>query len=138
ILSPNRYVEELSDQWHRFAKLHSRGFKRMLEVTDTLLARFGAVPSEALGHDLRHGVKGSALKELLAGALDPQMGHGRDSRAKLLDQARLADSGLADREHCLALALACAFPAGQQQAHLLVASDELRHRAGIRAIRPAA
>jgi hypothetical protein len=54
------------------------------------------------------------LEKLLARAFDPQVRVGRDTGAKLLQQARLADPRLAEDEHDLPLALAHALPAAQQ------------------------
>jgi len=55
--------------------------------------------------------------------------------AKLLDQPRLADAGLADNERELPLALTRALPAPAQMFELLLAPDEGRERA--RAAAPA-
>ena len=48
--------------------------------------------------------------------------------AKLLDQPRLADAGLADHKRELALAFARALPTPTEQIELLLASDERRQR----------
>ena len=60
---------------------------------------------------------------------DPGVRRLAEPGVKLLDQPRLAEAGLADDQHELALAFARALPAARQQRKLLLAADEGRQRA---------
>ena len=69
-------------------------------------------------------------------SIRPRCAASRQFCAKFLDQARLADAGLADDLHELALAFERARPAAHQQRKLVLAADERRQ--GARPAAPAA
>src|SRR5215831_9319137 len=74
-------------------------------------------------------MEGSALEELFAGALDPQVRIVPDARAEFFNKARLPDSRLTHYQHELALTVAHTLPATEEQAHVVLAPHERREGA---------
>ena len=77
-------AEHLGNERHRFAKPETRKFQVTLEVRDALLGALVASPTQALVEYLSYGVKRCALRELVSGALHPQMGIVADAAAELI------------------------------------------------------
>ena len=100
----------------------------VLEVGETpLVGRVGAAKAQSAPFGER--VQGRVLQELRGGPFDPGVRRLGEFCAELLDQARLADAGLADDLHELALAFERARPAARQQRELVLAADERRQGA---------
>ena len=81
-------------------------------------------------------MQGRVLQELRGGPFDPGVRRLGEFCAKFLDQARLADAGLADDLDELTLAFERARPAARQQRKLVLAADQRRQ--GARPAPPAA
>ena len=102
--------------------------KRVLEVSETPVGRL--IRAEALSAPFGDRVQRRILQQLRGRQFDKGVRHLPKRRAKLLDEARLADAGLADDERELALAIADPLPAPPKLAELFLAPDQGRQLPG--------
>ena len=120
-----RDVDQRRKQGHVFGRVQADERKSVLEIGEAPLGRdLGA--AEPLAAPLRDRVQGRVLQELRGGPFDPGVRRLAEARAELLDQARLADAGLADDLNELALALKRPRPSAHDQRELVLAADERR------------
>ena len=120
-----RNVDQRREQRRIFGRVEADQRQSVLEVGEThLVTRVGAAKAESAPFGER--VQGRVLQELRGGPFDPGVRRLGKSCAELLDQARLADAGLADDLDELAFACERAQPAARQQRDLVLAADERR------------
>ena len=122
-----RDVDQRGEQGRIFGGVEADQPQRALEVGEALLRgslrrRTAARPHSAIG------CSGVFCRSCDALHSTQVCGVSAEPRAELLDEPRLADAGLADDEHELALACPRALPAAREQAELLLATDERRQR----------
>ncbi len=106
--------------------------QRVLEVGKAL-ASGGVGAAETLAAPFGDRVQRRILQQLRRREFDPGVRRLAELQAKLLDEARLADAGLADNQRELALASRRPLPAPAQEVELLLAPDQRRQRAGAEA-----
>ena len=130
-----RNVDQRREQRRVFGCVEADQPQSVLEVGEApLVGRVGAAEAQAAPFGER--VKRRVLQELRGGPFDPGVRRLGEFGAEFLDQARLADAGLADDLDELTLAFERARPAAPQQRKLLLAADERRQ--GARPAAPAA
>ena len=130
-----RDVEQRREQGRIFGRVETDQPQSVLEIGEFLpVGRVGAAVAQPSPFGER--VQRRVLQELRGGPFDPGVRRLGEFCAKLLDQTRLADAGLADDLDELTLACQRARPAARQQRKLVLAADERRQ--GARAAAPAA
>ena len=121
-----RDVDQRREQGRIFGGVEADEPKRVLEVGEAPVGRL--IRAEALAAPFGDRVQRRILQELRRRQFDQGVRRLAERRAKLLDEARLADAGLADDERELALAFARPLPAPAQEVELLLAPDERSER----------
>ena len=125
-----RNVDQRREQGRIFGRVKADQPQSVLEVGETpLVGRVGAAKAQSAPFGER--VQGRVLQELRGGPFDPGVRRLGELCAEFLDQARLADAGLADDLDELALAFERARPAA-----LSSASSSSRPTSGVRARAP--
>src|SRR5271169_4294164 len=115
-----------------FGRVEIDGLKRAFEIGEAPLG--GNVrAAEPLATPLGDRMQRRVLQQLRGTPFGPSVWRIDQPRVELLDQARLAEAGLADDLDELALARPRALPAPQQHRDLLLAADQWRQRALARA-----
>src|SRR5208337_4741069 len=108
-----------------FGRIKAYQPKSVLQIGEPAFGSdFGA--AEPLSAPLRDGMQGRVLQELRRGPFDPGMRRLGELCAELLEQARLADAGLADDLHELPLALDRVRPSTYEQGKFVLPPDERR------------
>ena len=108
-----RNVDQRREQGRVFGRVEADQPQSVLEVGETpLVGRVGAAKAQPAPFGER--VQGRVLQELRGGPFDPGVRRLGEFCAELLDQARLADAGLADDLDELALAFERARPAARE------------------------
>ena len=130
-----RDVEQRREQGRIFGRVETDQPQSVLEIGEFLpVGRVGAAVAQPSPFGER--VQGRVLQELRGGPFDPGVRRLGKLCAELLDEARLADAGLADDLDELTLAFERARPAAREEREFVLAADERRQ--GARAAAPAA
>ena len=137
-LRRQRQAQQGCDQRYGVGGFESRQLQRRGQRVEPRVRRLLTPPGKGLPEEVADDVKWTMLVIRGAGALEPAVRRAGYLCAELLYQARLADAGLADDEHDLALAVLRQLPAVHQQAALLLAARERRQTACRRDGQPAA
>ena len=120
-----RDVEQRREQGRIFGRVETDQPQSVLEIGEFLpVGRVGAAVAQPSPFGER--VQRRVLQELRGGPLDPGVRRLGEFCAELLDQARLADAGLADDLDELAFAFERARPAAHEQGKLVLAADQRR------------
>ena len=114
------------------ARRHEPG----IELVEASRRRIVGLPAERLCGHLREGGEGRVLSVRRAAAFEPDMILAGQPLTELVDEARLADPGLASDVHDLPAAATCARPGRVEHGELVPAADEPRS-AAVRRLRRA-
>ena len=128
-------VDQRREQGRVFGRVEADQPQSVLEVGEPpLVGRVGAAETQSAPFGDR--MQRRVLQELRGGPFDPGVRRLGEFCAELLDQARLADAGLADDLDELTLAFERPRPAALEEGKLVLAADERRQ--GARPAAPAA